>query len=468
MKTPVKWYSFIIASFFLSACSSNSSNTLTEKAHSSTTEILENHYLWDDEAEYDDENNNKKLTDLIDLPELIPLIQFAHANNPNLLQDALTAEIQSQRVKSTQNNTQPTLDANVNANKSEGSNLTFNPSVTVRWEADLWQKLALEEKVSVHLYQQNLVSLEAAQDSLSAKIIKNWLQQVYQQRIIDINTQRVDLLEKNSLLVLKQFKSGLGSLEDKNTAQTASEKAKSTLSNDKENLAITKRTLSLYLGLSDSLDMLPERLISKDYPDIISPLSKFGLQDLQGRPDLRSAFINIKINELNTDISYKALLPSFNLQASLSNTDSSLKNALFTSPVWSLLGQLSAPIFQQGQLKTNIKIAELKTAQAYQNYREVLSNALFEVENAISLESSLESRQKHIENALNNSRKSLQQYRKKYRSGLVDLSNLINAQENTFNLEAELEGLLFQRLSNRIDLGLALGLSGATVLGDRL
>ena len=87
---------------------------------------------------------------------------------------------------------------------------------------------------------------------IPAKIIKNWLQQVYQQRIIDINTQRVDLLEKNSLLVLKQFKSGLGSLEDKNTAQTASEKAKSTLSNDKENFE-TFLTDKSYVTIENAL-----------------------------------------------------------------------------------------------------------------------------------------------------------------------------------------------------------------------
>ncbi|WP_191600534.1 TolC family protein [Marinomonas algicola] len=468
MGSSLNWSLITLLVLFLSACSTNKSNDFTEKALSTSENLVDKHPLWES---FEDENTLHngtalKLTDLIDLPELIPLIQYAHTNNPNILQDALSVEIQSENVKTNQKNSQPTLAANVNTNKSKGSDLTFTPSVTIRWEADLWQKLALEEKVSVSLYQQNLASLKAAQNSLSAKIIKNWLQQVYQQRIIDINTQRVDLLEKNAGLVLKQFKNGLGSLEDKNTAQTASEKAKSTLLNDKENLAITQRTLNLYLGLTDSQSNKPASLISKQYPEVISPLSVFGVQNLQGRPDLRAAFISIKINELTTDIAYKALLPSFSLQASLTNSSRSLRDALFTSPVWSLLGQLSAPLFQQGQLKSNIKIAELKTAQAYQNYKEALSNALFEVENAVSLEKTLEGRQLSIQNALNSSRKSLQQYQKKYRSGLVDLSDLINAQQNTFNLEAELESLLLLRLSNRIDLGLALGLGSPTVFGE--
>ena len=50
------------------------------------------------------------------------------------------------------------------------------------------------------------------------------------------------------------------------------------------------------------------------------------------------------------------------------------------------------------------------------------------------------------------------QYQQKYRKGLVPLLDLLNVQQQTFDLQAQLDDLIFQRLSNRIDLGLALGL----------
>ncbi|MEP3349461.1 MAG: TolC family protein, partial [Marinomonas sp.] len=64
----------------------------------------------------------------------------------------------------------------------------------------------------------------------------------------------------------------------------------------------------------------------------------------------------------------------------------------------------------------------------------------------------------HIRDALTSSKKNLSQYEKKYRSGLVEISDLIDVQTTTFDLEAQLDDIIYQHLSNRVDLGLALGL----------
>ena len=152
------------------------------------------------------------------------------------------------------------------------------------------------------------------------------------------------------------------------------------------------------------------------------------------------------------------MLPSINLEAALTDIADSPKDALLTNPLWSVLGQLTAPLYKGGQLKTAAEIAELNTAIAYQSYRETLLNAVLEVENALGSERSLMKQQGQIETALNHARNNLAHYRNSYQSGLVTILDLLAIQQNTYDLEEQLDQVIFQRLSNRIDLGLALGL----------
>lgn len=134
---------------------------------------------------------------------------------------------------------------------------------------------------------------------------------------------------------------------------------------------------------------------------------------------------------------------------------------LLSDPVWTLLGQLTAPLFQGGKLRAAAEIAELETAQSYEAYRETLLEAISEVENALSLEQSISHRENHIRTALASARNSLERYQESYRAGLVDILDLLSVQEKTFDLELQHDNLIFERLTNRIDLGLALGLGVA-------
>ena len=129
-----------------------------------------------------------------------------------------------------------------------------------------------------------------------------------------------------------------------------------------------------------------------------------------------------------------------------------------TDPVWSLLGQLTAPLYQGGQLRAAADIAELTTAQSYQAYRDTLITAVTEVENALGQERTLAQQQQHIETALERQQNNLTQYQQRYRNGTATVLELLIVQQQTYNLEAQLDTIIYNRLANRVVLGLALGL----------
>lgn len=194
------------------------------------------------------------------------------------------------------------------------------------------------------------------------------------------------------------------------------------------------------------------------FPQVVNPLDSLTQQNMAGRPDLQQAFYNIEAEALRNDAAYKAMLPSFSLTASLTDIAQSPSEALLTDPLWSLLGQLSAPLFQGGKLKSQAEIAQLTTEQSYWAYQETLLTAINEVENAVGQEYSLEQQQLHLNQAFTSSKRSFVSYEEKYRKGLVDIFNLLSVQQQTYDTEAQLVNATYQRLLNRIDLGLALGL----------
>ncbi|MBU1293849.1 MAG: TolC family protein [Gammaproteobacteria bacterium] len=394
------------------------------------------------------------LTDLIQDEQLNSLITQALEANPSLQKTQLTLQASLWSLKSQQGDSLPSVEAGFSGNKSEGSDTDYKASLSISWEADLWQKLAQAEQASAKTLASDEALYQASRDTLVANVVKTWLAITAKQHAIDIEQKRLKLLEANEQLILKRFKNGLGNLEELDESRTSTSQSKADLVEYKENLAIEIRNLQLYLGKTDSLSFIT----NQNYPDVSLTLSDLPQQNLQRRPDLKAAYLTIEAADLNTSVAYKDMLPSISLSATLSETAASPRAALFGSPIWSLLAQITQPLYQGGQLKAAAEIAKLKTAQAYQDYRDTLLTAVNEVENTLGQERVLSQQVRHINEALFSAKKNLTQYEKKYRTGLVELNDLINAQTTAFDLEAQLDNLIYQHLSNRVDLGLALGL----------
>lgn len=394
------------------------------------------------------------LKELISDPELDSLIDEALQANPNLQQTVLTLKILGAQRRETTADRLPQAQIDMGAYKDEGDGESYSGSLSISWEVDLWKKLADSESAAVMDEAEQQALLAAAQISLTAEVMKEWLGLISDQDAINIEKLRLENLEKNELYIRQRYRNGIGTLEDLDSARTSTAVSRASLEGYRENLSQRQRTLKTLLGRIGSTDLTAKA----SYPEVITPLADLPDQTLQRRPDLQAAYFAIKAANLRTSVAYKELLPSISLQAALEDIRESPQSMLLSDPVWALLGQLTAPVYQGGKLKAAAVVAELKTAQSYEAYRETLLEAINEVENALSLEQSITRQQNHITSALASARNSLERYQESYRSGLVDILELLIVQEKTFDLASQLNTLIYQRLTNRIDLGLALGL----------
>ncbi|NVD34383.1 efflux transporter outer membrane subunit [Marinobacter lutaoensis] len=393
------------------------------------------------------------LDDLVQAPELDTLIREARAANPDLQQTLLSLKILQAEYRQTRAAQWPEADAGLSASREDDSGTDYTGSVSVSWELDLWARLADDTRAEARDVAEQLALYQAARDTLVAEVMQGWLKLIHLQHTLAIETERVAVLDRNEQLILQRYRAGLGTLEDLDTARTSAAKARATLASARAALRQQQRAMNVLLGRPEG-----RTLVASDYPDVLLPLTDLPEQTLQRRPDLKAAYLAIEAAGFRTQVAYKDMLPTLRLEAALTDGGPSLSDALLRDPVWSLLGQLSAPLFRGGELRAAAQAAELTTAQRYQAFRETLLTAVQEVEDAIDQETSLARQQDHLQEALASARRTLDQYRQKYRTGLVSLLDLLEVQQQLYDLQAQLDDLTYQRLDNRIGLGLALGL----------
>lgn len=461
-----------VVTILLSACASTGQQVdYRERAESQLASISQ----WPD-AKGEPVPGVSQLNDLINSEPLAALVNESLQNNPGLQQTFLALQSAKVALKSTHAAELPSAEASFDAGRNENASDTqYTGFVSVSWQLDIWAQQADATAAARKDVTSARLLYQSARDTLAASVMSAWLTQIYLQRTLAIENQRLNTFEVNEGVVLQRYRKGLGSLEDLDSIRSSAASSRATVERYKEDLARQQRTLRTLLGRLGSnegekavatagsanaeLNSIPE-----NYPNVLQPLVELPELSLQRRPDLQAAYTAIVAEQLRTSVAYKDLLPSIKLQAFLTDVATKPAEALLTDPVWGLLGQLTAPLYQGGALRAAIDQQQITTASAYESYRENLLTAVEEVANALSQEQSLAKQQAHIETALKSSQNNVKQYTQKYRTGAANIIELLLVERSNYDLQNQLDTLIYNRLNNRITLALALGLSlGETV-----
>lgn len=403
-------------------------------------------------------------------PQIKELVSQALINNPTLQQTLINLKTARLDLASAQGEQLPTLNAELSNSRSEsedGSKHSLSTSkLTLRWELDLWQRLADQTEAAQFNTAAIAQDYRAARALLIANVIKQSLSLTARSQQLAVEQQRTQVLQSNQQTIIARYKSGLSSLDDLETSRTAYANAMATQSAQEEALQKETRSLLTLLGapLSDlaarqKAESAVQSLINAHaLPAVTLARVPLPAETLASRPDVHAALLRINNQDALTRAAYKALLPSFSLSAELSNSSSGASNLLKQDPLWSLLGNITAPLYQGGQLKAAAERQELQAELAYWSYREVLLTAIQEVEDAQGQDRSLQRQQTFQQQALTSARNSEKNYQNRYRQGLVDILDLLQAQQSRFDTQSNVIETERTLLTNRIDLGLALGL----------
>lgn len=315
------------------------------------------------------------------------------------------------------------------------------------WELDVWGKIsALEDKAQWDLINQQ-ASYKAKANTVAGTIATawvGWLAESEKQRLFTSQYQRT----KTALAVInRRFAMGKNSLTDiwQQKRLLESIKAQQTVNNAR--LAIFKKQLILWLGIS-SKDF-PE-LLERPLPDI-SPITEHGLPilALQNRPDIQQAYAKLK--SINAALAAAAMekFPRLTLRANYATSKNSVSD-LFDDWSGNLIASLALPIFDAGSIEAKIAQQQFNFDAYYADYKQAWLTAIYSVETTLINDKQLAEVAKQLSIQLSLASKTERVVSLKYLNGKASYIALLRAQETSLKLERQIVDAQKALINNRI------------------
>lgn len=131
--------------------------------------------------------------------------------------------------------------------------------------------------------------------------------------------------------------------------------------------------------------------------------------------------------------------------------------------VWSLVGGLTQPLFHGEGLYAQAQASAATAEASWWAYRKSVLTALQEVENALMMEKTLSMQTDRLMAAKKEALNVQRIYEEKFRSGLVDVLDLIESRLQVLEINAYLIQARAARLDNRFLLAQAMGYGGENI-----
>ena len=417
---------------------------------------------WRGEAEYDAVRDGW-LAELGDT-ELSGLVDVAVQRNYQLAQLAADVEAAQQAVIISGAPRLPELSLSFDPSRRRvisnqfgitRTSSNFELGVDLAWEADVWGKLRdIEKQASL-----NLLAAQARYEDnrrrLAGRVARAWFNVVGAGELLVLLRERLANLEEDLDIIESAYNQGLTGALDIYLARTITDQERARIAAQEQALAENRTALQLLLG--DYPDGSLETV--RSLPVIEAPIPAGLPSELVGRrPDLQQAWMNLLAGDAAVAIAHKQRFPRIALVASANDVSSDLDSLLNgTTLAWSVLGNLTQPLFNAGRLKAQEQQARARLVQAENSYLERLYQAFSEVEDALSRNRSLQTRYRVTLAAEKNAVTGLTLAFEQYQRGLVPYTTVLEAQRRAFDIQSGVIELRNQLLQNRISLYLALG-----------
>lgn len=204
-------------------------------------------------------------------------------------------------------------------------------------------------------------------------------------------------------------------------------------------LAAARNRLAVLLGKNPgALD----KELAERRPVPVPPLSvAVGVpaETLRHRPDIRRAERNLAARTARIGIATADLYPKFRLLGSIGLESAAGEDLLkWASRTWSIGPRVSWNIFDAGAIRRNIEVQSLRQEQALIQYEAAVLMAQEEVENALVSYAKEQRRRESLSKATEAARRADMLAQDQYKAGLVDFSNVLDAQRSLLSFEDEL------------------------------
>ena len=331
-------------------------------------------------------------------------------------------------------------------------------SANVAWEADLWGRLRAAARAALADFTAAAEDMEAARQSLAAQAARSWFVVVEAREQVELAEQTVASRRESATQVRQRYELGLRPSLDLRLAESTLADAEALTARRRSRLNGGVRQLEILMGHYPAGRLLDG---SEDVTLPPAPSSiPAGLPTdlLERRPDLRAAASRFTAAEQRVLAARRALYPRLVLTASGGTVSNQLKDLVSGDfAVWSLLGGLTQPLFQGGRLRAGVDQADARRDEAMELYASTLLRAFAEVETALVDEGRLREQEEALTRSTSQLAAALRLARDRYTRGVGDYLTVLESQSREFVARSALLAVRRERLTNRVDLFLALG-----------
>lgn len=396
-------------------------------------------------------------------PQLAALVDEALAANPDIRISAERVFQAESAVRSTGASLFPSVDAGASGSarrddqsgRSATSSESTSMSLSVRYEVDLWGRLAagLESAQASALAARH--DHEAVRLSLAAGVGSAYFQLLAAEERLRIAGENLESARRVLAIVDARYRNGVASaldLERQRTAVTAQEASLLPLETQ---LRQTASALALLLGRA------PQQLALDAEPlqEIVVPEVAPGLpaELLTRRPDLASVEADLAAADANVSAARAALLPSIQLSGSAGLASTALMSLAAPSTGINLVASLAQTIFDGGRLREQVEVQRSQRRALLEAYRRAVLAAFKEVEDGLGSAARGTAQEEAQRTVVRQASRTLELAELRYREGADDLLSVLDAQRTLFQAQDSLAQLRLARLNAALDLYKALG-----------
>jgi outer membrane protein TolC len=180
-------------------------------------------------------------------------------------------------------------------------------------------------------------------------------------------------------------------------------------------------------------------------------------QMLERRPDLVAATRRVAAAFNQVESAKAARLPRLSITADAGSASRSFRDLSLDDVFWNVAANLMGPIFDGGRLKEQVVIETAKQQEALALYGKAALTAFQQVEQALAEEGRLLARVDLVAAADQDQREALRLATMRFDAGIIDQVALLVVQGQALNTRLADLAVRVERLTNRVDLHLALG-----------
>ncbi|MCC9624641.1 TolC family protein [Thalassospira sp. MA62] len=374
-------------------------------------------------------------------PVLQQLIAEGVDNNPELQIAISRIRAAAAVAQGVRGGNGPTIGASIDgsAERSTSSRMNgnrqddvgFGAGIDLSWTADIWGGQDREEQVAEADYLQQVYLREDVYRTLIADIIRNYIELRGAQQRQALLRDSLDLQGQTRDYVQARLQTGLASELDLSRALAEVSDIQATMPTLQTNIDRAINAISILTGAQPGThrDLL---LDTRPLPEFnTSPPIGIPADLLRRRPDVRAAELDLISATAQIGVETATLYPELTLNGSLALGASGYGTGPIVQTALAAIGAvIDATLYDGGERRANITVAEENANQAFQTYRQTLLAAIEEVESAIYGYVGAVQQRDSLTESVQYHRNAFEQSRVRYEQGLSDFLDVLDSQRN--------------------------------------